>query len=778
MVSKTLNAISRKVKLIFMLILVCSFFKAYGQQTYTTTGTEFWLGYLEGPDIIDTTSTRLEILITSDANTSGTISIPQQGYVQSFNVVANVTTSVTIPNYMAEHYGGGFFENKGVLIETQNPCAVFALHLDRFTPDAIKVLPVTALGTKYMVSAYQGIDLSTNYSEFLIVATEDATQVVITPSANTSSGQVAGTSYTVQLDRGESFQLQAAEGADDLTGSTIVATPTSGKCKPFAVFSGAMCSYVPLGCPPGDHLWEQNFPTESWGTEYLMAPVSLATNYTYRVMALNNGTNYTIDGGAPQLLNAGQFDEYNFAPDAHCIQADSPICVTQYLEGSDCGVTADPSQVILNASDQMINNITFSTIIDPMFVQDLSVVMETPYTNTLSLDGMPIGAAQFTPFNNCPGYSWAHITILQQGSHTLTSPFGFSAYAYGAGLHQSYAYSLGALITEPTIIDSVICTSDTAVLIAPNGMLNPWWATQSNPNDTIAIGATLILYPPFPNEIYIVTGDDSIVPGCIQTYSYSIDYQPPPAITLTTSKDTVCLYDSIAMNVTLTPSGAYSYNWTPPLAFSDPNSANPVLTPSQSGWYVCNIESTINCVNAADSIYIALYPEPQPLPYNEATFCDLEIPGIVVLDASNPGSTYLWSTGDTTQQITVKTDGTFYVTITSANNCVNVDSIVVNLFCQPQVYVPNSFTPNGDERNDFFRAYGDNIAEFEMFIYNRWGQLIFHTEEIDHAWGGFFEGEPVQQDVYTWKVIYRPRASFNGPLSHTKELIGHVTLIR
>ncbi len=604
MLTRKLSNISQKMRLIFTVLLTCSFLGAMGQQIYPTMGTEFWLGYMENYNT--SANDRLEIFITSDVNTSGTVSIPQQGFSQNFNVVANVTTTVLVPNANAEHYGGGFVDNRGILIETNDTCAVFAINFDNYTADATKVLPTVSLGTEYLVSTYLGLSGNSYNSEFVIVATEDGTEVEITPSSNTSSGQTAGVPFIVQLDRGESYQIQAAVGSDDLTGSTIIATPASGDCRPFAVFSGTMCTNTPVGCYACDHTFDQNFPTETWGTDYFIVPISFATNYTYRVMALNNGTNYTIDGGAPQLLNAGQFDEYNYDPSAHCIQADGPICVTQHLEGVGCAGSGDPAQMILNASDQMISDITFSTVTSTVITQHgLNVIMETPYTNTLSLDGVPVNAGQFTPFTNCGGYSWAQITIAQ-GSHTLTSPFGFTAYVYGTGSAESYAYSVGSFSTEPIPpIDTVICTSDTATLVAPNGLFNPWWATQTNPTDTIGTGTVLVLPPPVTTDIYIVTGD-ALVSGCEQTYSYSVEYQQPPAMTITIPDDTVCLYESIPMNVTLNPPGSYLYDWTPPLEFNNPNIVNPILTPSQSGWYVCNIQSLTGCVSFADSIYVTV----------------------------------------------------------------------------------------------------------------------------------------------------------------------------
>ncbi len=603
MFNASLYNVSAQLKRLTTALFVVFCMNSYGQ-VYPTMGTEFWLGFLENYQV--SANDRLDIFITSDVNTAGTISIPQQGYTQNFTVTANVTTTVNIPNAIAEHYGGGFVDNRGILIETNDTCAVFAINFDNYTADATKVLPTVSLATDYLVNTIY--PLNGYHSEFLVVATEDGTEVEITVPVPVTSGQPVGVPFTVQLDRGESYQLQA-DGAGDLSGSTVVGTAASGDCRPFAVFSGTRCTNIPSGCYACDHTFDQNFPTYSWGSEYYVVPISFATRYTYRVMALSNGTSYTIDGGAPINLNAGQFNEYNAVTAPRCIQSNQPIAVTQYLEGTSCAGTGDPAQMALNASDQMVNHVTLSTVQSTVINQHgLNIVMETPYTNTLSLDGVPVSAAQFTSFPSCPGYSYAQITIAQ-GSHTLDSPNGFSAYVYGTGSAESYAYSAGSFSNDPIPpVDTVVCASDTVILNAPPGLFNPWWATQTNPNDTLGTGTSLTLNPPFATDIYIVTGD-ALLSGCEEFYTYSVEYQAPPiydimANGIFTDTVTVCAYEQVQLEMVLNPAGTFFYDWYPPFEMNSGTIANPLLTPSQSGWYVCDVQSLTGCVTFSDSIYV------------------------------------------------------------------------------------------------------------------------------------------------------------------------------
>jgi len=78
---------------------------------------------------------------------------------------------------------------------------------------------------------------------------------------------------------------------------------------------------------------------------------------------------------------------------------------------------------------------------------------------------------------------------------------------------------------------------------------------------------------------------------------------------------------------------------------------------------------------------------------------------------------------------------------------------------QAIIYVPAAFSPNGDNINDFLviQAYG--IEDFEMYVYNRWGQQIFESRDINFTWDGTFKDNPVQIDGYPYVIFYKNRES-------------------
>jgi gliding motility-associated-like protein len=137
-----------------------------------------------------------------------------------------------------------------------------------------------------------------------------------------------------------------------------------------------------------------------------------------------------------------------------------------------------------------------------------------------------------------------------------------------------------------------------------------------------------------------------------------------------------------------------------------------------------------------------------------APYCFNELETAILLEAGARNDyEYLWGTGETTPSITVDAPGTYLVEI-SAGSCFITDRITLMDYCPSTLYVPNTFTPDNDGLNDYFLAVGDYIANFEMYVYNRWGQLIFHSDNIYEGWDGTYSGNEVQIDTYVYKIYY------------------------
>lgn len=116
---------------------------------------------------------------------------------------------------------------------------------------------------------------------------------------------------------------------------------------------------------------------------------------------------------------------------------------------------------------------------------------------------------------------------------------------------------------------------------------------------------------------------------------------------------------------------------------------------------------------------------------------------------------------------------TFTLTITSADGCSAVDTVTVFVRPQEVLDVPTAFSPNGDGINDGFELLDNDIASVEYFqIYNRWGEMVFQTNDVDAAWDGTYKGKPQDNGTYVWIL----RAT--GALGQVFEQRGTITLVR
>jgi len=87
-------------------------------------------------------------------------------------------------------------------------------------------------------------------------------------------------------------------------------------------------------------------------------------------------------------------------------------------------------------------------------------------------------------------------------------------------------------------------------------------------------------------------------------------------------------------------------------------------------------------------------------------------------------------------------------------------------------YIPNSFTPNGDDRNDVFIPVMSGVKFYTLMVFDRWGEKIFETSDVNHGWDGTFRNESCKEDVYGWKVTL---STVHGK---SKVYAGSVTLIK
>jgi len=276
-------------------------------------------------------------------------------------------------------------------------------------------------------------------------------------------------------------------------------------------------------------------------------------------------------------------------------------------------------------------------------------------------------------------------------------------------------------------------------------------------------GDTLIQIPIIADEDGLDEGFETIIItvdlGCIAGVGDSLVIYVYDAIPLTVSADTLICPGSEA---TLTASGAASYSWTPVETLSNPDEAVTDASPDLNTVYT--VEGTLaGCVNTAE-VEVSIQ-EPTADAGADTTIFYGET---ALLDADG-GVEYSWSpsTGlsDANSEnptAAPETTTTYTVTVTTENGCVFTDQVTVTVSSDALVGVPNAFSPNGDTFNDGFTIIVRGLlSTYHLQIYNRWGEMVFETENFENSWNGSFNNELQPMGTYVWVLNYKDLNNVN-----------------
>ncbi|HLV42485.1 MAG TPA: gliding motility-associated C-terminal domain-containing protein, partial [Brumimicrobium sp.] len=264
------------------------------------------------------------------------------------------------------------------------------------------------------------------------------------------------------------------------------------------------------------------------------------------------------------------------------------------------------------------------------------------------------------------------------------------------------------------------------------------------------------------------------VNGCDSIVSLDLTIENLPTISITANNNGfVCSGKSLVLNVT-SIHGA-SYQWTGPNGFSS-NVQNPIVNSPANGTYKVMISTLGGCTDMAQ---IDIVVNASPSIVNATIIDDKCSEGIgeisVIATPFKSPLTYTWNNGGTTPTLSNLEKGFYTVTITDSLGCSTTASYEVGNDmhdCGCFVYVANAFSPNGDGNNDFIPVRGKCVASLNFKIFNRWGNLVFETDQLNHGWDGYYKGKLQNTAVF----MYVLEATFeNG--EKIKES-GDISLIR
>jgi gliding motility-associated-like protein len=319
----------------------------------------------------------------------------------------------------------------------------------------------------------------------------------------------------------------------------------------------------------------------------------------------------------------------------------------------------------------------------------------------------------------------------------------------GATTTPSYIcqFDLQAGLNNPVFVDSLIGIRTGALQLATDGriyasrtinLLNKVDSLEVIYNPTRpGIDCNINLLNNIPGARFSLDGRPSIysLPNFIQSY-FNI-----PVFTY----DSTCIGDVTKFHIT-NKANIDSVHWD----FNDGGTStiqDPMHHFTQPGTYWVTLTEKFNGNSFIDSMPVTIHS----LPHVQLGDTILLYSGATInLHAGGGNMDYNWSTGATDSIIAVSDEGNYWVRVKDFNCCINSDSVYIKVF---KYYIPSAFTPNGDGLNDAFKVIGlyRNIR-FKMYIYNRWGQLLFESDNIDTGWDGTYKNSLCSADTYTWVI--------------------------
>lgn len=442
----------------------------------------------------------------------------------------------------------------------------------------------------------------------------------------------------------------------------------------------------------------------------------------------------------------------------------------------------------------------------------------------------PLGAGNYavvvTDHNGCMiGQTLAiheplPVSLITSPNLTICPGENVTVYAYTSGGTGTYTYNwnMGLGNSDSHVVNPGMTTTYTVMVTDQNGCSSLPGNTEVTVNDInligftvsgnhdICAGETVALSAAVSNGIGAYTfswnggaftgaGPFSFSPLTDVTYTVTVtdvcnnhltEYIPIvvhalPTVSLPPVDVNACGTVRVDFSNTSTTQPGDQYSWEIDDHTITGDSISYIFT--HSGTYTINVtvENIYGCTaSSGTTANITIYPQVTAVIDAQQHVVGEFTPDVYFINHSLFSTIYDWNFGDggtsdmAAPHHVYEHDGVYTVTLVANNeyNCPDTVSMEITVRPEPTLYVPNAFTPDGDGTNDFFMAKGRNIEEFQMLIFDRWGNVIFKTNNLSSGWDGIVNGEQAKEDVYVYKIQYKTNS--NEVL--TKE--GHLSLLK
>jgi gliding motility-associated-like protein len=344
-----------------------------------------------------------------------------------------------------------------------------------------------------------------------------------------------------------------------------------------------------------------------------------------------------------------------------------------------------------------------------------------------------------------PSSGAMNTTTLINPAHQFSGPGNFQVtqtVVFSNGTTSVKNKSIGVLKVTPRITQALLCNGNqngaiiADVIGGDASVLNYLWSTNP-PQNTQTINNLSA-----NNYTVAVSATDA----CESSATIALN-EPSALVVIPTISDATCNINNGKINLT-TAGGTlpYQYLWST-------NETLQNIATLAPGVFSVIITDANGCTKSLNNLTVSNQIVPAIINLgDDTTIC----PGQIVVLQPGSFANYLWQDNSTSPTYIVAESGNYTVTVTNNAGCVATDQINVLVDCKG-VYFPTSFTPNSDGLNDFFGPIGDigSLRNFNMNIYNRWGQIVFSTTNPFVKWDGQFKGHTSSLESFVWMASYK-----------------------
>jgi len=405
----------------------------------------------------------------------------------------------------------------------------------------------------------------------------------------------------------------------------------------------------------------------------------------------------------------------------------------------------------------------FQTI--ELFIQEVEEVGVTFETSELLCPGDPIELiAEATGGGGGYTYLWSTGENTQSIFVNPTSTETFTVQVTDDCLNETAEFS--ATVNVPVYDDLVINVTDDIIEQCPfvpfdlfveviGGAGNYTFEWTDEAGNVISTGNSVNVVPSTTSTFFVTVTDQC---GESASGEVTITILSPPLLLTISPPQEICPFDSVFIEVNATGGfGDYYYYWP----HSGETTAGVWVSPLVTSSFEVIVSDDCQTFEVtAETQVVVIKPDANFLAITRPLFINLPI---TFQNLSENATTYEWSFGDGNSSTVVHPNNTysdpgFYdIMLIAMDDKGCLDTIVKTIEIQEEfyLYVPNTFTPDGNRFNNTFKVSAIGVVDFDIKIFNRWGELLYSSNDVNFEWDGMYKGSLVTNGTYVWKIYYR-----------------------